>query len=114
MHELSIAMSLLDLAAEEAGRHGDVLVRTIHVKLGPLSGVVSSALLSAYELARVGGTLEAAELIIQEVPVLVNCPVCETARPAVSVYEIRCAECGTPAAEVVSGREIELVALEIQ
>jgi hydrogenase nickel incorporation protein HypA/HybF len=107
-------MSILDLAAEEAGRHGDVSVKQIHVKLGPLSGVVRAALLSAYELARLGSALEEAELIIQEVPVLVHCPVCETARPAVSAYDIRCAECGTPAAEVLSGRELELVAMEIQ
>jgi hydrogenase nickel incorporation protein HypA/HybF len=114
MHELSIAMSILDLAAEEAMRHGDVVVTKIHVKLGPLSGVVAEALQSAYEIARAGSTIEAAELIIQEVPVLVLCEVCDAARPAVSEYDIRCAECGAPAAGVVSGRELELVAMEIQ
>jgi hydrogenase nickel incorporation protein HypA/HybF len=114
MHELSIAMSILELAAEEAARHGDARVTQIHVKLGPLSGVVRAALLSAYELARLGSTLEEAELIIQEVPVVVHCPVCETARPAVSPYDIRCAECGTPASDLLHGRELELVAMEIQ
>jgi hydrogenase nickel incorporation protein HypA/HybF len=107
-------MSLLDLAAEEAARHGDARVTQIHVKLGPLSGVVGSALLSAYELARQGSALEEAELIIQEVPVVVHCPVCETARPPVSAQDFRCATCGTPAAEVLSGRELELVAMEIR
>jgi len=55
--------------------------------------VVRAALLSAYELARLESTLKEAELIIQEVPAVVRCPVCETARPAVSAYDIRCAEC---------------------
>jgi hydrogenase nickel incorporation protein HypA/HybF len=107
-------MSILELAAEEAGRHGDARVTRIHVKLGPLSGVVQESLLYAYEFARLGSTLEQAELIIQEAPVLVRCPACETARPAVSAFDIRCAECGTPASELLGGRELELVSMEIQ
>jgi hydrogenase nickel incorporation protein HypA/HybF len=114
MHELSIAMSLLELAAEEAARHGDSRVTQIHVKLGPLSGVAGAALLSAYELARLGSTLEEAELVIQEVPVVVHCTTCNMARPAVSAQEIRCAECGTLAEKVLSGGDLELVAMEIQ
>ena len=43
MHELSIALSILDLAAEEAGRRGGRVV-AVHLKLGPLSGVVKEAL----------------------------------------------------------------------
>ena len=50
MHELSIALSLLDQVAEEAERRGGVQVHAIHLRLGPLSGVVKEALLSAYEL----------------------------------------------------------------
>ena len=48
MHELSIALSLLDQVAEEAERRGGVQVHAIHLRLGPLSGVVKEALLSAY------------------------------------------------------------------
>ena len=53
MHELSIALSLLDLVEEEAERRG-VRVAAVHVRLGPLSGVVRDALVSAFELAREG------------------------------------------------------------
>ena len=114
MHELSIAMSILDLAAEEAAKHGNARVTHLHVKLGPLSGVVRSALLSAYELARLGSSLEEAELVIQEVPVLVHCSVCASTQSAVSPQDIRCGQCGTPTSEVLGGRELELVAMEIQ
>jgi hydrogenase nickel incorporation protein HypA/HybF len=114
MHELSIAMSILDLAEQESARLGDARILEIHVKLGPLSGVVRGALVSAYELAREGTRLESAELIVQEVPVRIHCPVCNVSQPAVSAREIRCAECGAPADEILSGRELELVAMEIQ
>lgn len=114
MHELSIAICLLDLAQEEAERQGDAQVLAIHVKLGPLAGVVREALLSAYELARAGGPLEQAELIIEETPILANCPVCGGVETAVSVQQLACDKCGTPTPDVVSGRELEMVALEIQ
>ncbi len=114
MHELSLALNILDLVAEEAERRGGVRVLGIYLKLGPLAGVVKEALLSAYEIAREGSSLEGAELVIEEVPVRAYCPTCGTARAVVSVQQLCCIECGTPAHQLVSGRELEVVALEIQ
>jgi hydrogenase nickel incorporation protein HypA/HybF len=113
MHELSIALSIVDMAAEEAQRR-EVRVCGVHLRLGPLSGVVKQALLSAYELAREGSPLADARLVIEEVPVLAHCPACRATRAVVSVQQLVCAECGTPTPEVVSGRELEMVALEVQ
>jgi hydrogenase nickel incorporation protein HypA/HybF len=113
MHELSIALSILDVAGEEAERRG-VQVLGIHLRLGPLSGVVKEALLSAYAIARAGDALENAELIIEEVPVRAHCPTCQTTREVVSLQQLCCAACGTPTPQVVSGRELEIVALEVQ
>jgi hydrogenase nickel incorporation protein HypA/HybF len=114
MHELSIALSILELAEEEAGRCGADRVVGIHLRMGPLSGVVKDALLGAYELAREESTLKEAELIIEEVPILASCPSCQATRAVVSVQQLCCAECGAPTPQVLSGRELELVALEIQ
>jgi hydrogenase nickel incorporation protein HypA/HybF len=114
VHELSIALSLLDAAASEAQRHGAVQVVAIHLKLGPLSGVAKEALLSAYELAREQGPLAEARLVIEESPVLGHCPTCHTTRAVVSMQHLACVECGTPTPQLVSGRELEMVALEIR
>ena len=114
MHELSIAMSILEFAGAEADRRGGVRVVGIHLKVGPLSGVVKEALLSAFGLAREGDPLEDAQLVIEEVPIVVYCPKCLANRAAMSVQELSCVECGTPSGQVVSGRELEVVALEIQ
>lgn len=114
MHELSIAMSILDLAAKEAKRHGGERVLEIRLKLGPLSGVVKEALLSAYELARENSPLEGTQLVIEDVPVLVECPTCRMIRPVISIQQMCCAACGSPSSDIVSGRELEIIALEIQ
>jgi len=113
MHELSIAMSILDMAEEESGRRS-AAVDAIHVKLGALSGVAKDALLSAYDLARTATNLEAAELVIEEVPVLIFCPRCQAPRGIPSIQQLTCAECDTPSAEILQGRELQVVALELR
>jgi hydrogenase nickel incorporation protein HypA/HybF len=114
MHELSIALSILDVAAEEAERHGGARVATVHLKLGPLAGVVKEALLSAYELAREGSPLEGSRLVIEETPVMAYCPTCAAERRIASIQCLCCPTCGTPTPQVASGRELEVVALEIE
>jgi hydrogenase nickel incorporation protein HypA/HybF len=113
MHELSIAMSILDMAEEEAGRR-NVEVDAIHVKLGALSGIAKEALLSAYDLARTETTLETAQLIIEEVPVIIYCQRCQGPRNVPSIQQIYCVECETPSAEILQGRELQVVALELR
>ena len=114
MHELSIALGIVDVASEEARKRPGARVVAVHLKLGPLSGVVREALVSAYELAREGSEVETSRLAIEETPLVVRCPACGGPRPAVSVQQLCCAECGAPAEVVVSGRELEVVALEIE
>lgn len=113
MHELSIALSILDLAEEEARRE-DGQVVAIHLKLGPLSGVVQEALVFAYQLAREGTLLERAKLVFEEVPLVAWCPACEEEQTLASVQSLCCPACGGPTPRIVSGRELEVVALEIE
>src|SRR5262249_24952157 len=100
--------------AEEAAKHGNACVKAVHLKLGPLAGVVQEALVSAFEMARAEADVPDAELIIELVPVLIHCPTCRANRPIVSPTEFVCAACGAPSAEVTQGRELEVVALEIE
>lgn len=67
MHELSIAMSLVEMATEEAEKRGARVV-AMHVKVGLLSGVLKEALMSAYEMASEGSSLEGAPLVIDQPP----------------------------------------------
>ena len=113
MHELSIAMALVEMATEEAEKRG-VRVRAAHVRLGTLSGVVKEALMSAYEMASEGTLLEGAALMIDEGPAVIHCAVCQQDRAAQQHEWFTCEVCGTAAAELVCGRELELAALELE
>jgi len=112
MHELSIAMSIVELAQEEAEERG-VQVHAVHLKLGALSGVVKESLLFSYEVACADTPLKGSRLVIDEIPVIVFCPNCQARRPLSSLQLFCCAECGTPTPDVVQGKELEVVALEI-
>jgi hydrogenase nickel incorporation protein HypA/HybF len=113
MHELSIALSLLDLAREEADRHGG-RVCALHLRVGALAGVVPDALQASFEMASAETPLAGTRLLIEEVPVVVFCAECRAERQLDSVQSFCCPRCGTPTAQVERGRELELVALEIE
>jgi len=114
MHELSIAMSILDIAADEAERLGQGKVAAIHVRLGALAGVVQDALRSAFTMARLESPLPEAELVIEEMPVKVYCAGCAAERTLMVFSELRCPACGAPTPHVRGGRELEITALEIE
>lgn len=113
MHELSIAMSIVEMAEEECERRS-IEVEAVHLKLGALSGVVKEALLSCYEMACQGTALQGSRLVIDEVPVVIFCGSCKGERPLTSVQLFCCPQCGTPSAEIRQGKELEVVALEIK
>jgi hydrogenase nickel incorporation protein HypA/HybF len=113
MHELSIAMSIVDMAQEEAERR-DVKIDAVHLELGLLSGVVAEALLFSYEMACSGTRLEGSHLVIKNVPIEVYCPTCKAQKTLSSMQWFCCPECGTPTAEVIHGRELVITALEVR
>jgi hydrogenase nickel incorporation protein HypA/HybF len=112
MHELSIALSLVDLASESAAQHEGRVVG-VHIQLGALSGVVKEALLSAWELARAGTRLADAKLVIEEVPIAARCARCDALHTYESIQRLACPQCGEPLREIIGGRELDLVALEM-
>jgi hydrogenase nickel incorporation protein HypA/HybF len=112
MHEMSIAVSMIDQILEETGKHGGGTVETVHVRIGVLSGVDAEALRFAYELACEGTGLAGSRLEIESVPLVVYCPECATTHSP-DMLEVMCPRCITPAQEIVQGRELEIRALEI-
>ena len=113
MHELSIAVSLVDVASREAAAAGAERVCTVYLKVGALSGVVRDALAFAFDVATTHTMLEGATLEIEDVPVAVFCPQCDAEKELPDAYRFRCPSCGTPTPEILRGRELEIAALEI-
>lgn len=113
MHELSIAMGIVEAAADEAQRRR-VQVSAVHLRLGALSGVVKDALLFSYEVACQDTPLQGSRLIIEELPVVVFCPRCKKRQTLPSMQSFACPECHTPTMDIVQGKELEVFALEVE
>ena len=114
MHELSIAISIVEMAQEESERRGNAQVLAVYLRLGQLSGVVKEALLSSFEMACEATPLAGSRLLIEEIPVEVFCPTCDGPRMVDSIQWFCCPDCGTPTPTVLHGKELEVVALEIR
>lgn len=112
MHELSIALSIVDMALEEAERR-DVRIDAVHLELGPLSGVVADALLFSYGVACSGTPLEGSRLVIKEVSIEVYCPACKAQKTLNSMQWFCCSDCGAPTPNVIHGKELAITALEV-
>lgn len=113
MHELSVAMSIVEIACEEGERLGG-RVSAVHLRLGALSGIVPEALTQSFEIACIDTPLAGSKLVIESVPATAFCTTCGAERELSSIQSICCSECGTPAPELSQGKELQLVALEIE
>lgn len=113
MHELSIAMGIVEAATDEAQRRR-VRVSAVHLRLGALSGVVKDALLFSYDVACQDTPLQNSRLIVEDVPIAVFCQQCQEQRQLASLQSFTCPECGTPTMDIRHGKELEVFALEVE
>jgi hydrogenase nickel incorporation protein HypA/HybF len=115
MHELSIAMAIVEQASEVVQSRGGGRVHAIHVRVGPLSGVVKDALEFSWQAACEGTPIDGALLLIEDVPIVMRCSVCNAECEVSSPQDLRCAVCASPAYpwELVHGNELELTSMEI-
>lgn len=113
MHELSIAYSLVETASQSAIEAGATRVRTVHLRLGALSGVVRGALEFGYEIATTDTMLAESKLVVTELPVKVYCASCKAEVELANIQRFRCPDCDTPSGDIRQGRELEIESIEI-
>lgn len=112
MHELSVCLALLDEVERVARAANAATVRSLTVRVGPLSGVETGLLRRAFEVARCGSIAQAAALHVEVSGVRVRCLACEAESDAVANC-LLCARCGTYRTRVIEGEELILTAVEM-
>lgn len=112
MHELTLATSLIDLAATHAAHHGATEVTKITIRMGVMCGIARS-LYFCFGPASRGTCCENAQLTIFEIPLTVFCNVCNETKTPRSLFNLRCPACGSRTPKILTGREMELVSIEL-
>ncbi|WP_333740085.1 hydrogenase maturation nickel metallochaperone HypA/HybF [Streptomyces sp. IBSBF 2806] len=110
MHEMSVALAVVDQVAEAAERAGDVTaVRSVRLQVGELAGVVPDALAFCFELVCAGTLLEGAELVTEAVPGRARCTPCAHEWAVGMPPRLTCPGCDGTDTELLAGRELQIV-----
>ncbi len=113
MHELSLAMNLVEIIEAEAQTQRFTQVRGILLELGSLSCVEPEAMRLAFEVACRGTLVEGAELQMEIQAGVARCFSCSEESPVSSFLE-PCPRCGAMGMEAISGQQLRIKELEVE
>jgi hydrogenase nickel incorporation protein HypA/HybF len=112
MHELAICQALMEQVESVAASEHAQQVVSIHLGIGPLSGVEPRLLEQAFYVARAGTVADDAELVIESMAVQVSCKQCGQTTDALP-NRLLCGHCGDWRTSLVQGDELLLQHLEL-
>jgi hydrogenase nickel incorporation protein HypA/HybF len=113
MHEMSLAMSIVDLAVETAGREGGKRVSEVEIEIGNMAGVMVDALQFCLEAAARTTIVEGAAFNFVETSAIADCPSCKSTFETSSFY-IVCPDCGHENVAVNGGQDLKITSLVIE
>lgn len=111
MHELSIALGIVDIAEKEAKKAGVSAFKKIDLEIGTLSGIILDSLDFAWNSAVNGTCLENSVRCIERIDAVAKCLDCDLEFNTLSLYE-QCPKCGGFATALIKGKELRIKSLE--
>ena len=113
MHELSIAMNIVEIVEENARKEGAKTVTEIELEIGTLSGVVLEALEFAMDSAIKETMLENATVKLTIVNGKAKCTECGIVFDTDTAFT-PCPGCGNPFSDIVQGKELIVKKLKVE
>lgn len=108
MHELAITQSIVDSVSE---RMDGARIKTVHLEIGKLSGIVADSVRFCFELVASGTSLDGATLDIAEPAGEAHCRTCELTFPTSDLI-LLCA-CGSADVELLHGSQLLIKSVEV-
>jgi hydrogenase nickel incorporation protein HypA/HybF len=112
VHELGIAQNILEIVRQHVPESDARLVRTVKVRVGDFSGVVADSLEFCFSAIVAESPFAAAKMEIERVPTRISCRLCGRVHESDGV-DFLCPECGGGDIDILSGRELDVVAIEL-
>lgn len=131
MHELSIALGMIDEVARIALDNNARKVVTVKLKVGKRSGIVIDSLKFAFDAVKLEyPLLSSTAMIVEEVPLTYTCNHCKNtfspqrtclpigrsaeADKTYEMYLVCCPECKSYNLKLLSGEEMHIESLEVE
>ncbi len=111
MHELSIAQSIIDILQDQMKIYRLSKVVSVWLRVGALRSVEVEALSLGFDILTAGSPLEGARLEVEEVPLKGQCMACRQQLTLSNGFD-DCPVCGEPQVKIISGKELDIVAIE--
>jgi len=113
MHEMSIALSIIDAVTAKAKEEHSDTVTIIELEVGKVSGVEVESLKFCFSAAAKNTVAEGAKLAVCEVEPVGECEECGQRFP-VAFHIATCTFCGSFKTNIVSGRELSIKSITIE
>jgi len=110
MHELSIVMSIVDLATKQAAKHHASAIEEIELDIGCLSGIEMDSFEFAWKQGIKRTILENATKKVNRIEGKAKCSDCDTHFDMFQLYD-SCPNCNSHLAVIISGKELKLKSL---
>lgn len=112
MHEMSIAINILNIAEEELKKANGKRIEKMQLSVGKLSGIVVESLKFALHAARENSPLSETEITITEIPAKMRCSNCNHEFESEEFYTV-CPQCDSFMHEIISGKELLINSITI-
>ncbi len=112
MHELSIAMGIVDIANKEVAKHHVSDIELIELEIGTLSGIEIESLNFAWPLAVNGTVLEHAKKKIDVIKGKARCLDCGCDFDLDNIFD-PCPECKSYFKDIYHGKELRVKAIVV-
>lgn len=110
MHELSIAMSIVEICTEEVQKAEAERVTRVEIEIGSMAGVETEALVFSWDVATKDTPVDGAPLIIHHIEALGRCRECGKEFKVENFYS-PCPFCGAFGYEITRGKELQIKAI---
>ncbi len=107
MHEMSLAMNIIDLTSARARQEGSEKILAVELEVGTMAGVMVESLEFCFEAASKNTLAAGAQLTIHSVEAQGQCPMCK-AHFAVQSMTDGCPECGEMMIHISGGRDLKV------
>ncbi|MCK5195857.1 MAG: hydrogenase maturation nickel metallochaperone HypA [Desulfobulbaceae bacterium] len=112
MHEMSIAMNIIEIASAAAQAEGARVIGRIELEIGTMAGIMLESLEFCFEAAAKGTLAEGAVLDITSIPAEGLCTACNKIS-AIDSLAAQCSHCGAYLLSLLTGNDLKIKAITV-